>query len=135
MVTEEKISFVKKKGGLLPPKSDVVFKLLFGDERNADLLIALLKAVLDLPFDEYEKIEIVDPHLLREAAGDKLGVLDVKLKTKSGKVVDIEIQVCPSREFKARVAFYVSKMVTEQIGSGDDYDVVKQAIGVVITDF
>ncbi|MDR2088604.1 MAG: Rpn family recombination-promoting nuclease/putative transposase [Clostridiales Family XIII bacterium] len=135
MIAGEKTRFGKKTGGLLPPKSDVVFKLLFGDERNADLLIDLLKAVLDLPSDEYEKIEIVDPHLLREAAGDKLGVLDVKLKTKSGKLIDIEIQVCPSREFKARVAFYVSKMVTEQIGSGDAYDIVKQAIGIVITDF
>jgi hypothetical protein len=51
----------------LPPKSDVVFKLLFGDERNTDLLTDLLKAVIDLPADEYDELVIVDPHLLRDA--------------------------------------------------------------------
>jgi predicted transposase/invertase (TIGR01784 family) len=85
------------------------------------MLTDLLKAVLDLPPGEYEKVEIVDPHLLREAAGGKLGILDVKLKTKSGRVIDIEIQVFPAPELKERIAFYISKMVTEQIGAGDGY--------------
>ena len=119
----------------LPAKSDVVFKLLFGDERNADLLMDLLRSVLDLPADEYDELAIADPHLLRNAADDKLGILDVKLKTKSGKVIDIEIQVALTPEMKERIVFYISKLVTEQIGNGDDYDAVKQVIGIVITDF
>jgi hypothetical protein len=48
---------------LLSPKSDIVFKLIFGDQRNADVLAAFLQAVLDLPAEEYEKIAVVDPHL------------------------------------------------------------------------
>lgn len=39
----------------LPPKYDIVFKLLFGDERSLDILIQFLKAVLKVPHDEYEK--------------------------------------------------------------------------------
>ena len=74
---------------ILPAKSDIIFKLLFGDERNIDLLTDLLKSVLDLPEDEYDEVKIVDPHLLREFDDDKLGILDVKVKTTSGKVIDI----------------------------------------------
>jgi predicted transposase/invertase (TIGR01784 family) len=119
----------------LPPKSDLVFKWLFGDERNIDLLTALLKSVLDLPESEYAAVSIVDPHLLREFEGDKLGILDVKVKTKSGKVIDIEIQVAAAPELKERIVFYSSGMITEQIGSGDDYDKIKRVISIIITDF
>ncbi|MDR3183744.1 MAG: Rpn family recombination-promoting nuclease/putative transposase [Planctomycetaceae bacterium] len=41
---------------LLSPKSDIVFKLIFGDQRNADVLAAFLQAVLDLPAEEPKSI-------------------------------------------------------------------------------
>ena len=62
-------------------KSDIMFRLFFADERNLEFLIAFLKSVLHLPDDDYNEIEIVDPHLLRDFDGDKLGIIDVKLKT------------------------------------------------------
>ncbi|MDR0861795.1 MAG: Rpn family recombination-promoting nuclease/putative transposase [Oscillospiraceae bacterium] len=119
----------------LPPKSDIVFKLLFGDERNIDLLTALLKSVLDLPHSEYAEVTIVDPHLLREFETDKLGILDVKVTTKSGNIIDIEIQVAETPELKERIIFYIAKMITEQIGNGQDYDAIKHVVSIVITDF
>ena len=64
----------------LPVKSDVIFRLFFADERNVEFLIGFLKSVLRLPEDDYDKIEIVDPHLLREYAEDKLAILDIKLR-------------------------------------------------------
>ena len=48
----------------LSPKSDLIFKLLFGDERNIELLTDFLKSVLRLPIDDYDEVTIVDPHLL-----------------------------------------------------------------------
>jgi predicted transposase/invertase (TIGR01784 family) len=124
-----------KKTKMLPLKSDFVFKLFFGDERNIDLLTDLLISVLDLPKDEYETIEIVDPHLLREYKDDKLGILDVKVKTKSGKLIDIEIQVNLVPEMTERVVFYTSKMLTKQIGKSSNYKSIKRVISIVITDF
>ena len=50
---------------LLPVKSDFVFKLIFGDQRNVDILADFLKSVLDIPEAEYEKLTIVDPHVKR----------------------------------------------------------------------
>jgi hypothetical protein len=57
--------------------------LFFADERNLEELISFLKSVLRLPDDDYNVLEISDPHLLREFDGDKLAVVDIKLRTKS----------------------------------------------------
>jgi predicted transposase/invertase (TIGR01784 family) len=117
------------------PKIDVVFKLLFGDERNIELLTAFLKAVLRLPADEYEEVAISDPHLLRDYVGDKLGILDVKIKTKSKKVINVEIQLWPKSGLRERIIFRLAKMITSQIGSGENYEAVKRSISIFITNF
>ena len=119
---------------LLSPKVDIIFKLLFGDERSLEILIDFLKAVLNLPDDEFEEVTIVDPHLLREYDGDKLGILDVKVKTRTKKVIDIEIQVKIKPHFIERVVFYQSKMVTEQVGAGKDFSKIQRVINIIITD-
>ena len=81
----------KDDGFLMSPKIDFVFKLIFGDEKNKDLLIAFLSAVLGVPAEDFEGIEIINTELLREFAEDKKGILDVRVKTKQGKQIDIEI--------------------------------------------
>ena len=119
----------------LSPKSDLIFKLLFGDARSNEILTAFLKAVLRLPEDDYDEVTIVNPFLLQEYDGDKLGILDVKIKTKSKKIIDIEIQVKPTTEMKERVLFYSSKMITEQVGSGGKFQKIKRVISIIITDY
>ena len=119
--------------GFMSAKSDIVFKMLFGNELNKDLLIKFLMAVLKLPLDEYSDIQISDPQSKRKYKGDKLAILDVKVKTTTGKVINIEIQVHVSHEMRERIVFYNAKMMTEQLGSGDDYDLIKKTINIVIT--
>ncbi len=118
----------------LSPKNDFIFKLLFGDERSIEILTDYLKSVLRLPADEYEEVNLIDPHLKQEHAEDKLGILDVRVRTKSRKVIDIEIQVKPSPELRERVVYYGSKMITEQIVSGGRYAGIKRVIQIIITD-
>jgi predicted transposase/invertase (TIGR01784 family) len=120
---------------ILSPKSDFIFKLIFGDERNIDILQNFLQAVLDLPASEYSKLVIVDPHLKREAEEGKLGILDVKIHTTSGSVIDVEIQVIDVPNLRERLVLYGSKMIVEQIGRGDDYATIKRGINIVITDY
>ena len=40
---------------ILKPKNDYVFKKIFGDERNKDILIAFLKAVLKIDIEDVQK--------------------------------------------------------------------------------
>ncbi|MDR1663557.1 MAG: Rpn family recombination-promoting nuclease/putative transposase [Clostridiales bacterium] len=120
---------------ILSPKSDIIFKLFFSDERNIDLLRDFLKSVINLPEDDYNEITILDPHLLRDRPGDKMGILDVKLTSKSGKIIHLEAQVLPMPHMESRVVYYQSKMITEQLAEGDDYDKIKRTISIVITDY
>ena len=120
---------------LLPVKSDFVFKLIFGDQRNTDILAKFLGSVLDIPELEYEKLTITDPYVKKESESDKFGILDVKLYTKSGRVVHIEIQVLPIPNMAERSIYYLSKMVAEQLSSGSEYNKIKQVVSIIVTDY
>ncbi|MDR1306583.1 MAG: Rpn family recombination-promoting nuclease/putative transposase [Treponema sp.] len=121
---------------LMLPKIDFAFKLLFGDQRSKNILADFLKAVLPgLADEEFEELTITDPQLKREFSGDKLEILDVKLRTGSGRSLDIEIQVSDIPEMRSRISYYLSNMVTEQIGRGEHYTDLKQAVSIVITDY
>ena len=122
-------------GFIMSAKNDFVFKLLFGDEKNKDLLIAFLNAVLGKPQDELEDIELINTELLREFAEDRKGILDVRAKTKNGEQIDIEIQVLYTDYMAERTLFYWSKMYNGQIKSGDTYDKLKKCITINIVDF
>ena len=119
---------------VLPATRDWIFKLLFGDERNKSMLIDMLQSFVELPQEEYE-LTFMDPHLKPEAEDDKLGILDVRVRTKSGKVINIEIQVDPMRHIGNRLSYYKSKLIAEQIASGDNYDAIQRVICVCITSF
>jgi predicted transposase/invertase (TIGR01784 family) len=106
----------------LSPKSDVVFKRLFGDRRNVELLKDFLVATLDIPVCDYETVEIIDPQLKRERPGDKLGILDVLIKTKQGKFIDVEIQVDETNNMPERVTYYAAKLLASQLAAGQEYD-------------
>jgi len=118
----------------IPVKSDLLFRMFYADERNELFLISLLKSMLMLQDSDYDEIEIADPHLLREFPTDKLAIIDVKLKTATGKIIHIEIQLKITNELKSRIIFYGSKLITEQIGSGQDYDIINKVISIIITD-
>jgi len=55
---------LKNNINLLPVKSDFVFKLIFGDQRNVDILASFLMSVLDISNDEYDHLTVVDPLMI-----------------------------------------------------------------------
>jgi predicted transposase/invertase (TIGR01784 family) len=118
---------------ILPPTDDWIFKLLFGDERNKSMLADMLSSFLDLP-EKYE-ITILDTALKPETEEDKLGIVDVKLRIDDDNLIDIEIQVHPVKNIGRRLSFYKSKMIVEQIGKREMYDVIQKVICVCITDY
>ena len=131
--------------GLLPVTMDFVFKLIFGDRRNVDILGDFLKSVLDIPADEYESVTVLDPDgeyeglavldsfLKKEHEGDKSGILDVKVQTKRGHIVNVEIQVRRIPEMKHRSVYFISKMVTEQMAAGRSHADIKRSVSIIIT--
>ena len=107
-MAEGKVKMDNKKP-LLPVKSDFVFRLIFGDQRNVDILAEFLKCVLDIPDDEYDHLTIIDPHVKKESEEDKYAILDVKVHTKSKSIIQVEIQVAPIPDMKRRNKYLLGK--------------------------
>ncbi len=120
---------------LLSPKNDFVFKQIFGDANDVDPLASFLQAALGLPEEEFADLAIVDPNLNSEYDGDKHCILDVRIKTRSGREIDVEIQVRPTDDIYNRIQCYTAKMVAGQVKAGESYGVMAQSITIVITDF
>jgi predicted transposase/invertase (TIGR01784 family) len=120
---------------ILSPRIDAVFKRLMGDAQHTSPLTGFLKAVLDLPPEEYAEIHVLDPHVPGKAPDDKLGILDVRLETASGKQIDIEIQLVCLPEMPERILFYLGRMITGQVSRGEGYGNIKRSICILITDY
>ena len=117
----------------LPPRVDFVFKLLFGREDSKEILSGLIKAILKLEDEEFESLTLMNPYLLAEYEKDKSGILDIKVKTKSGYHLNIEMQASTSDVIKERLEFYNAKMVISQIERSEDYSVIKRTITILIS--
>jgi predicted transposase/invertase (TIGR01784 family) len=116
---------------ILPPKVDVVFKMLFGEEKNKRFLIEFLKAVLTR---EIQDISLIDTAIKPKYQSDKMSVVDVKAQLSDGQRVDIEIQVKNTREMRSRVTYYSAGMIVEQLGKGEKYLGVKPVISIIISE-
>lgn len=119
----------------ISPKYDVAFKHLFGNNNNKDILQAFLSDVLDLPCDEFDKIELADPQNNRQYKNDKFTVLDVKVRTKTGVNIDIEIQYDKVGAFVPRMVYYMCRLFDGQLQGSDKYHKLNKAICIVIADF
>jgi predicted transposase/invertase (TIGR01784 family) len=118
------------------PKTDVVFKRLFGTEEHKDLLIALLDALLEL--DEPHRlldVELLTPEQRPVVSEMKLSIVDVKCRDARGVTYVVEMQVLNVEGFEKRVVYNVTKAYVAQLGKGRDYPDLHDVIGVTICDF
>jgi predicted transposase/invertase (TIGR01784 family) len=97
-----------------------------------DILAGFLKTILDIPETDYEEIYIEDSLLKIESIGDKYGILDIKIKTKSGSIIDVEMQVAHDKFMKERVIYYISRMIAEQMGESVKYSKIQKVVSIII---
>ena len=117
---------------LLKPKIDVVFQSLFS-KQNERITKAFAEALLD---EKVEKIKINEnKELYRTNPEDKLGILDLELEINEREKVDIEIQLVDKSNIQERILYYFSKLYSNEINRGDDYDKAKRVIMVAILDY
>jgi predicted transposase/invertase (TIGR01784 family) len=120
---------------LLPLKSDLIFKLVFGDARYTGIIRAFLIAALDIPADEYGDLQIIDPHLERDRPDDKLGILDVRVQLKDKKIISVEIQIRETPFMAERVAFSTGRNLSRQISPGQGYSQIMKVVTIVIANY
>ncbi|HEU4535917.1 MAG TPA: Rpn family recombination-promoting nuclease/putative transposase [Polyangiaceae bacterium] len=118
------------------PKTDFVFKRIFGAEARRPLLVALLNDLLELEGDR----RILDvEHLSNEqrpAASElKLSIVDVKCTDATGRRFVVEMQVLKVEGFEKRVVYNASKAYVMQLRDADEYPALCDVVGVTICNF
>ncbi|GHV89364.1 hypothetical protein AGMMS50267_17240 [Spirochaetia bacterium] len=122
-----------KNNSFIPPMDDDVVKGLFGNRKDMRHTMRLLEPILGLQEDEFKGMALRNPILGRRWKGDKLCILDIRVRTKSGIVVDVEFQVEGQKDIIQRITYYLAKLIVDQLGSGNNYGRLHQTISVLIT--
>lgn len=121
----------------IKPLNDFVFKKVFGEKGNEEILLAFINAVLQRTNqNSLVEIEIVDnKELTRELIEDRTGIIDVRAKTANGEHIDIEVQLTDQGNMDKRTLFYWGKMYLENIKKGEDFKTLEKVITINILDF
>jgi predicted transposase/invertase (TIGR01784 family) len=118
------------------PKTDVVFKRIFGDEARKPLLMALLNDLLELKGTRrIKRLRHFTPEQHVTQPRSKLSIVDVKCTTASGRRFVVEMQVLPVEGFEKRVVYNASKAYVMQLHGGEDYTKLCDVVGVTICNF
>lgn len=118
------------------PKTDVIFKKIFGQKAHKGLLIELLNALLEL--DAAHRIvdlEYLSPEQLPLRADLKLSILDVKCTDAKGTRYVVEMQIIEVEGFQKRVVYNACKAYTTQLAVGEQYPALNDVIAVTICNF
>lgn len=71
----------------------------------------------------------------KDLLDDKLGILDIKARLNDNVVCNVEMQICDKKNIEKRLLFYWSKMYSQGIKQGQDYDELKRTIVILISDY
>lgn len=118
----------------LKPTNDFLFKKIFGEEKNEDLLKDLLEAILtDIKIDKVKVKK--DVSLERKLITEKLGILDVVATLNNGINVNIEMQVKDYYNTVERSLFYGTGIFHENLLAGSNYKDIPRSISIWITNY
>lgn len=121
---------------LINLRNDIIFKFIFGHEKNERILIALLNAILGVKGTEkITKLTFINSINLKEYLKDKTTTLDVKAEDTEGKRYNIEMQLKSSKYYINRVIYYQDKLFTSQLQEGEDYHTLNKTISISILNY
>ncbi|MDE5769131.1 MAG: Rpn family recombination-promoting nuclease/putative transposase [Oscillospiraceae bacterium] len=115
-------------------KLDIIFKRVFGDARNDEIIKAFIEDLLEMKRGTIEEIIIENVELPPGELDKKFSRLDLKMKV-NNQTVNIELQVKPENDFGDRTLFYWAKIFTEELGSGEEYGDLRKTICINIINF
>ena len=117
---------------IMSPTNDFCFKELM---QNPKIRKGFIAGILKKTPEEITETILLPAETRRDYADEKLSILDVKVLLTDGTRMDLEMQVAYFGSWDKRVLFYLSKLYTEQIQKGDDYEKLKKCIHVGVLDF
>ncbi|MFT8315036.1 MAG: Rpn family recombination-promoting nuclease/putative transposase [Clostridium sp.] len=118
----------------LNPKVDFAFKKLFASPENKDLLISFINSMLSED-EQISDIELKNPYNIANYRKGKMTILDIKAVYEKGVWYDIEMRLAEQSFYDKRAFYYWEKVYSDQIESGDDFEVLRKTIAINILDF
>ena len=119
---------------IVKAKLDIIFKKLFSDKNNEDLLHDFLSSMLEIPYEDIKHIVVENSEVLPDSISGKFSRLDIRM-TVDNRLVNCEMQIAKEDAFRDRSLFYWSKLYSGDLKSGDEYDKLKQSISINIINF
>lgn len=113
----------------LDPKSDVVFKKIFGDHPH--LLISFLNAVLPLEPNQFiVELSYLPTEQIPTIPAFRRTIADVKCKDAQGRIFIVEMQMNWTDSFKQRMLFGTSQAYVKQLERGEDFNLLQPVYGL-----
>ena len=119
-------------GRFLSLKYDYAFKELF---QNEEVRRYFLSDVLKIPPEEIRSVRLVNTFLRRRHQRQKQGILDVALEMNDDSRIDIELQIRTMAFWDRRSLFYLSKLFTDGLRTGQQYERLKRCICISVLGF
>ena len=116
------------------PKSDVIFKILFGNPKKPELLIDLLNSIIETQ-TPITHVEIKKTELTPEFLGQRGVRLDVLAQTSENQIINIEIQKHDEHNMINRSMFHWSKLFSGQAVVSERYEDLKRTVCINILNF
>ena len=115
----------------IDPSVDCVAKYLLGTEKNTDLLIDFLNAVLFLSGDEQVvHVTITNPFNEKTFLEEKTTALDIRARDQRGHSFHIEVQVITHQDLPQRMVYYWSSIFSSQLKKAEGYGELKPVISI-----
>ena len=118
--------------GIVSLKHDFSFKQIMLNEEVRKYFIS---DVLEIPAEEIRSVRLVNSFLWKRYVRQKQGILDVKVELNDDSRVNIELQIRMLAHWDRRSLFYLAKMFTEDLLTGERYHKLKKCICINILDF
>ena len=111
---------------------DWAIKRILRDKTNKEVLEGLIQVLIKEPVTITDILESESNKDRREDKGNRV---DVKAKTEKGEIIIVEVQLTKERDFFQRILFGAATAINDQIGAGQDYEVIKKVYSVNILYF
>lgn len=119
-------------GKIISLKYDFSFKYLF---LNETVRRHFISDALGIPLEEIRSVRLSNTFLWKRYWKQKQGILDVVVELNGNSKVNIEMQIEMLSYWDKRSLFYLAKLFTEGLLSGQKYDKLKRCICISILGF
>ena len=107
----------------LLPKNDIIFKNLFSEVGNEDMLKELLEEITKIEIKEIEVQKEVE--LSQMNTKEKYGKLDLRVIINKNTIAIIEMQINDNFNMKKRAMYYAGKIIASSLNTKETYNKIK----------